>query len=45
VPDDALLTKQDAKDFLQGIDLAIMPLGIVTLEDVLEGGLGCDFSL
>jgi len=37
MPADALLTKKDAKDFLQGIDPAIMPLGIITLEDVLEG--------
>lgn len=39
MPADALLTKKDAKDFLQGIDPAIMPLGIITLEDVLEGGV------
>lgn len=39
MPADALLTKKDAKDFLQGIDPAIMPLGIITLEDVLEGRL------
>lgn len=37
MPADALLTKKDAKDFLQGIDPAIMPVGIITLEDVLEG--------
>jgi metal transporter CNNM len=37
MPADAVLTKKDAKDFLQGIDPAIMPLGIITLEDVLEG--------
>lgn len=37
MPADALLTKKDAKDFLQVIDPAIMPLGIITLEDVLEG--------
>ncbi|KAH0835690.1 hypothetical protein J3R83DRAFT_9464 [Lanmaoa asiatica] len=40
MPADALLTKQDAKDFLQGIDPAIMPLGIITLEDVLEELIG-----
>jgi metal transporter CNNM len=34
------LTKKDAKDFLQGIDPAIMPLGIITLEDVLEELIG-----
>ena len=39
MPADALLTKKDAKDFLQVIDPAIMPLGIITLEDVLEGGV------
>ena len=37
MPADALLTKKDAKGFLQGIDHAVMPLGIITLEDVLEG--------
>ncbi|KAG6373622.1 hypothetical protein JVT61DRAFT_6283 [Boletus reticuloceps] len=40
MPADALLTKRDAKDFLQGIDPAIMPLGIITLEDVLEELIG-----
>ncbi|KAI9570083.1 hypothetical protein HD554DRAFT_2086717 [Boletus coccyginus] len=40
MPADALLTKKDAKDFLQGIDPAIMPLGIITLEDVLEELIG-----
>jgi metal transporter CNNM len=37
IPDDAVLTKEGAEDFLQVIDPAIMPLGIITLEDVLEG--------
>ncbi|KAF8431694.1 hypothetical protein L210DRAFT_3415529 [Boletus edulis BED1] len=40
MPADALLTKRDAKGFLQGIDPAIMPLGIITLEDVLEELIG-----
>ncbi|KAF8840264.1 DUF21-domain-containing protein [Paxillus ammoniavirescens] len=40
MPADAVLTKKDAKDFLQGIDPAIMPLGIITLEDVLEELIG-----
>ncbi|KAG8215827.1 hypothetical protein J3R82DRAFT_7769 [Butyriboletus roseoflavus] len=40
MPADALLTKKDVKDFLQGIDPAIMPLGIITLEDVLEELIG-----
>ncbi|KAH7886734.1 hypothetical protein F5I97DRAFT_1966859 [Phlebopus sp. FC_14] len=40
MPADALLTKKDAEDFLQGIDPAIMPLGIITLEDVLEELIG-----
>lgn len=39
MPADAVLTKQGAEDFLQVIDPAIMPLGIITLEDVLEGML------
>jgi metal transporter CNNM len=37
MPADAVLTKKGAEDFLQAIDPAIMPLGIITLEDVLEG--------
>jgi metal transporter CNNM len=37
IPDDAVMTKEGAEDFLQVIDPAIMPLGIITLEDVLEG--------
>ncbi|KAF9220570.1 DUF21-domain-containing protein [Gyrodon lividus] len=40
MPADAVLTKKDANDFLQGIDPAIMPLGIITLEDVLEELIG-----
>lgn len=37
MPADALLTRKDANEFLQIIDPAINPLGIITLEDVLEG--------
>ena len=39
MPADAVLSKENAQDFLQiqGLDPAIMPLGIITLEDVLEG--------
>ncbi|KAG1782109.1 hypothetical protein EV702DRAFT_1069701 [Suillus placidus] len=40
IPDDAVLTKAGAEDFLQVIDPAIMPLGIITLEDVLEELIG-----
>lgn len=40
IPDDAVLTKESANDFLQVIDPAIMPLGIITLEDVLEELIG-----
>lgn len=40
IPDDAVLTKEGAEGFLQVIDPAIMPLGIITLEDVLEELIG-----
>ncbi|KAG2121615.1 hypothetical protein DEU56DRAFT_834077 [Suillus clintonianus] len=40
LPADAVLTKEGAEDFLQVIDPAIMPLGIITLEDVLEELIG-----
>ncbi|THG94927.1 hypothetical protein EW026_g6628 [Hermanssonia centrifuga] len=40
MPADAVLTKQGADDFLQSVDPAIMPLGIITLEDVLEELIG-----
>ncbi|KAI0791362.1 hypothetical protein C8Q75DRAFT_865088 [Abortiporus biennis] len=40
MPADAVLTKQGADEFLQGVDPAIMPLGIITLEDVLEELIG-----
>ncbi|KAI0086786.1 hypothetical protein BDY19DRAFT_329289 [Irpex rosettiformis] len=40
MPADAVLTKQGAEEFLQSVDPAIMPLGIITLEDVLEELIG-----
>ncbi|KAF7321454.1 CNNM transmembrane domain-containing protein [Mycena kentingensis (nom. inval.)] len=40
MPADAVLGKADANDFLQGLDPAVMPVGIITLEDVLEELIG-----
>ncbi|KAJ7447234.1 hypothetical protein FB451DRAFT_1290745, partial [Mycena latifolia] len=40
MPADAVLGKEGAEEFLQGFDPAIMPLGIITLEDVLEELIG-----
>ncbi|CAL1706812.1 unnamed protein product [Somion occarium] len=40
MPDDAVLPKQGAEELLQSVDPAIMPLGIITLEDVLEELIG-----
>ncbi|KAH7909012.1 hypothetical protein BJ138DRAFT_1011658 [Hygrophoropsis aurantiaca] len=40
MPADALLTKKDAEEFLRGVDPAVMPLGLITLEDVLEELIG-----
>ena len=37
MPADAVLSTEGAEEFLQIADPAIMPLGIITLEDVLEG--------
>ncbi|KAG6916014.1 hypothetical protein DXG01_008825 [Tephrocybe rancida] len=37
MPADAVLGKQGAEEFLKNFDAAVMPLGIITLEDVLEG--------
>lgn len=39
MPADAVLSKANAEEYLasQAIDPSIMPLGIITLEDVLEG--------
>lgn len=40
MPADAVLAKAGAAEFLQGFDPAVMPLGIITLEDVLEELIG-----
>ncbi|TDL17072.1 DUF21-domain-containing protein [Rickenella mellea] len=42
MPADAVLTKASAEEYIaaQGIDPAVMPLGIITLEDVLEELIG-----
>ncbi|KAJ7631622.1 hypothetical protein DFH06DRAFT_1223649 [Mycena polygramma] len=40
MPADAVLGKAGAEEFLQGFDPAVMPLGIITLEDVLEELIG-----
>ncbi|KAG6822741.1 hypothetical protein H0H93_004901, partial [Arthromyces matolae] len=36
MPADAVLGKEGAEQFLKNFDPAVMPLGIITLEDVLE---------
>ncbi|TBU40660.1 hypothetical protein BD309DRAFT_966933 [Dichomitus squalens] len=40
MPADAVLTKEGVDEFLQSVDPAVMPLGIITLEDVLEELIG-----
>ncbi|KAJ7053918.1 hypothetical protein C8F01DRAFT_1165309 [Mycena amicta] len=40
MPADAVLGKEGVADFLQNFDPAFMPLGIITLEDVLEELIG-----
>ncbi|KAI0342132.1 DUF21-domain-containing protein [Trametopsis cervina] len=40
MPDDAVLAKEDAKDLLRGFDANVAPVGIITLEDVLEELIG-----
>ncbi|KIK68906.1 hypothetical protein GYMLUDRAFT_34910 [Collybiopsis luxurians FD-317 M1] len=40
MPADAVLTSDGAAELLQNLDPAIMPLGIITLEDVLEELIG-----
>ncbi|KAI3622786.1 cbs domain-containing protein [Moniliophthora roreri] len=40
MPADAVLAKEGANEFLQGLDPAVDPLGIITLEDVLEELIG-----
>jgi metal transporter CNNM len=37
MPADAILAKADAEEFLQSLDPTVAPLGIITLEDVVEG--------
>ncbi|KAK7467311.1 hypothetical protein VKT23_004368 [Stygiomarasmius scandens] len=40
MPADAVLAKEGAAEFLQGFDQAIDPLGLITLEDILEELIG-----
>ncbi|PIL34294.1 transporter [Ganoderma sinense ZZ0214-1] len=40
MPADAVLTKEGVDEFLQSVDPAVMPVGIITLEDVLEELIG-----
>ncbi|KAJ8075770.1 hypothetical protein PM082_021400 [Marasmius tenuissimus] len=40
MPADAVLAKEGAAEFLQGFDPSVDPLGIITLEDVLEELIG-----
>ncbi|CAK5266051.1 unnamed protein product [Mycena citricolor] len=40
MPADAVLGKEGVAEFLQNFDPAVMPLGIITLEDVLEELIG-----
>ncbi|KAF7327241.1 CNNM transmembrane domain-containing protein [Mycena kentingensis (nom. inval.)] len=40
IPADAVLGEQGANEFLQGLDPAIMPVGLITLEDILEELIG-----
>ncbi|KAJ7124956.1 hypothetical protein C8R44DRAFT_874810 [Mycena epipterygia] len=40
MPADAVLGMADANEFLEGLDPSVMPLGIITLEDVLEELIG-----
>ncbi|KZT63556.1 DUF21-domain-containing protein [Daedalea quercina L-15889] len=40
VPADAVLSTEGAEEFLQSVDPAVVPLGIITLEDVLEELIG-----
>ena len=46
VPADAVMTKESVDEYFQtqGFDPAIMPLGIITLEDILEGTSVCPES-
>ncbi|KAI0633276.1 hypothetical protein C8Q77DRAFT_1114084 [Trametes polyzona] len=40
LPDDAVLGREQAKDFVQSMDPYVQPLGIITLEDVVEEIIG-----
>ncbi|KAI1796383.1 hypothetical protein LXA43DRAFT_937264 [Ganoderma leucocontextum] len=40
LPDDAVLAKEQADDFIASMDPYVMPLGIITLEDVVEEVIG-----
>ncbi|KDQ58002.1 hypothetical protein JAAARDRAFT_57799 [Jaapia argillacea MUCL 33604] len=40
MPADAVLPKKNAEEFLRSFEPAVMPLGIITLEDVLEELIG-----
>ncbi|KAI0823341.1 hypothetical protein BC628DRAFT_1420924 [Trametes gibbosa] len=40
LPDDAVLGREQAKDFVQSMDPYVHPLGIITLEDVVEEIIG-----
>ncbi|KAI0661226.1 hypothetical protein C8Q70DRAFT_969458 [Cubamyces menziesii] len=40
LPDDAVLGREQAEDFVQSMDPYVQPLGIITLEDVVEEIIG-----
>ncbi|KAI0365675.1 DUF21-domain-containing protein [Pilatotrama ljubarskyi] len=40
MPDDAVLGQEQAEDFVQSMDPYVQPLGIITLEDVVEEIIG-----
>ncbi|TBU31722.1 hypothetical protein BD311DRAFT_716447 [Dichomitus squalens] len=40
LPDDAVLAKEQADDFIASMDPYVMPLGIITLEDIVEEMIG-----
>ncbi|KAH9895027.1 hypothetical protein C8Q73DRAFT_692696 [Cubamyces lactineus] len=40
IPDDAVLGREQAEDFVQSMDPYVQPLGIITLEDVVEEIIG-----
>lgn len=45
MPADAVMKKENVNEFLQSFDPLVAPLGIITLEDVLEGMLFRDPSM